>query len=172
VRVLVLSAAALCLGSLWGAAEEQLSLAERAEAAKAANGNRTKTSTGRVLTNDDLKKAKGNVIFLSPSPTPPPLAHPSPVSAGLTPVSVSEVLAPSDLVRQLDENRGRALRLRAAVEQAQRDLVDAAPADRPAVEQRLREALDELMKTSETIGTLSERSRPSGATPPEELPTK
>jgi hypothetical protein len=161
VKTSIFAATALTLAALCVSAEE-LSLAERAEAA---NRNREKKSDGsRVLTNDDLKKAKGNVIFLQSTPTPAPPAAEAPSSS-------APGVVEGDIVRQIDEHRGRAVRLRGALEEGQRELAVSTADTRPAIEQRLRETLDELARTHEMIGTLSERMRQGiGAVPPSSEP--
>jgi hypothetical protein len=143
---------------------EEASLAERAQAA---NKNREKKAdAGRVLTNEDLKKAKGNVIFLQSTPTP---ASAVTVDVPVQPAAVAVV--EGDIVRQLDEHRGRAARLRGVVEEAQRELAVSTADTRPVIEQRLRDTLDELARTHEMIGTLSERMRQGvGAAPPSSEP--
>ena len=71
------------------------SLAERAEAARkqaeAAGKGRDQKSGGRVLNNEDLKKAKGNVIYLQ-TPAPPP----APAR-----ISSSSSAAPSDTASEV-----------------------------------------------------------------------
>jgi hypothetical protein len=154
------------------------SLAERAEAAKknaesaAAKNKNRKPSDPRILNNDDLKKAKGNVIYLHApaSVAPSRVTADSPLPADGAPAEVPvarmsplpAVGAPAgDLLRELDENRGRALRLRGNVEDAQKAWLDAAPEARPAVEERLRATMNELLQTHEAIGVLLERMRQS-----------
>jgi hypothetical protein len=151
----------------------ELSLAERAEAARkqaeAQGKTRDRKPGGRTLNNEDLKKAKGNVIYLQ---TPVPPAAPSAAPAGLLPalptsdpsVGLGRVPAGAsgDLIRELDESRGRALRLRATVDDTQRALAEVpAGDDRTALEERLRSTLNELLQTQEAIGALTERMRQS-----------
>ena len=52
-----------------------------------------------------------------------------------------------------------AARLRGSIEEAQRQLAEATPEQRVAIEQRLTNALDELARAHEVIGALSERVR-------------
>jgi len=132
--------------------EDTRSLAERA--AEAASRARRKPTSDKVLTNDDLKKAKGNVIFLSATPTSPP---PPVVVAPAREVPIVPLGA-------MSEQREAAARVRGAIEEAQRQLADATPDQRIAIEQRLKSALDELARTHEAIGALSERARQGGTT--------
>jgi hypothetical protein len=152
--------------------ERELSLAERAEAAKkqADASNKDRKPGGRVLNNEDLKKAKGNVIYLqAPASAASPRVSsssvlPSTTSPSEVPVVVTKVLVPasSDLVRELDESRGRAMRLRTTIEDTQRALSEAPSGEgRTALEERLRSTLNELLLTQEAIGVLSERMRQS-----------
>lgn len=139
--------------------DEPPSLAAIAEA----NRSRDKKAGDRVLTNDDLKKAKGNVIFLQPTAAPAAPRRAEAPDGGAAPSG--------DLTRQLDESRGRALRLRAAVEAAQKDLADAPEGEaRTALQQQLRTTLDELLKTHEAIGALTERIKPVGTGVPDPDP--
>jgi hypothetical protein len=149
----------------------ELSLAERAEAAKrnadAAAKNNDRKPSGRILDNDDLKKAKGNVIYLQApvSPATPLVTSSSVLPAANPSVDVPVTRAPAasgDLLRELDENRGRAIRLRTSVEDAQKALSDAPAGEgRAALEERLRSMMSELLQTHEAIGVLLERMRQS-----------
>jgi hypothetical protein len=155
----------------------ELSLAERAAAARklaeAQGRSRDSKNGGRVLNNEDLKKAKGNVIYLQPAATNAPAntssaAHPSGPSASEPVVNVVKVPAGAsgDVIRELDESRGRAIRLRATIDETQRALADAPPGDaRTSLEERLRSTLNELLQTQEAIGVLSERMRQSDTDP-------
>jgi cell pole-organizing protein PopZ len=150
VRVLYLSLAVFLAARLASPEEDKRSLAERAEAAR----GKQKPPQGKVLTNDDLKRAKGNVIFLSATATPPPLAAAPTAAYREVPVSTGSV----------GEQREQAARLRGSIEEAQKQLAEATPDQRTAIEQRLKNALDELARTHETIGALNERAR-VGASP-------
>jgi hypothetical protein len=160
-------------------APRELSLAERAEAARkqaeAQGRSRDGKPGGRVLNNEDLKKAKGNVIYLQASPgsssgtsasasastnVAPPAALPSSATIDV-PVAKVPPGAPADLIRELDESRGRAIRLRGTIDDTQRALTEASAGERPALEERLRSTLNELLQTQEAIGVLSERMRQS-----------
>jgi len=152
VAMFVSFAAAVLAAGLASSEEDTRSLAERA--AEAASRARHKPSSDKVLTNDDLKKAKGNVIFLSATPTPPP---PAVVVAPAREVPVIPIGA-------LSEQREAAARVRGAIEEGHRQLADATPEQRIAIEQRLKNALDELARTHEAIGALSERARQGGTT--------
>lgn len=146
-----MSLAAVLAAGLVSSEEDTRSLAERA--AEAASRARRKPSTEKVLTNDDLKRAKGNVIFLTATPTPPP-----------TPVAVVPVReVPAFAPGAISEQREAAARVRGAIEEAQRQLAAATPEQRAVIEQRLNSALDDLARTHEVIGALSERAR-QGAT--------
>jgi len=151
VRVaLYVSFAAVLTAGVASSEEDTRSLAERA--AEAASRARRKPSSEKVLTNEDLKKAKGNVIFLSATPTSPP----PPIAAARE--------APMLPLGAVSEQREAAARVRGAIEEAQRQLADATPDQRIAIEQRLKSALDELARTHEAIGALSERARQGGTT--------
>jgi hypothetical protein len=132
--------------------EDTRSLAERAEAATRNKPKPTTNGRTAVLTNEDLKKAKGNVIILSATPTPAP----PPGSA----VEGGAASAPLEFsFGAVVEQRERAARLRGSIEEAQRQLAEATPEQRVAIEQRLTNALDELARAHEVIGALSERVR-------------
>jgi hypothetical protein len=139
IRALTL---ALCLvpGLTWSA--EEPSLAERA--AEANKTRKQPASPEKILTNDDLKKAKGNVIFLAATPTAVPTAEP--VVPAIPDVSMGE-------------QRERAARMRGSIEEAQRQLAESTPEQRTAILQRLKDALDELARAHEAIGALNERAR-------------
>jgi hypothetical protein len=150
------------------------SLAERAEVAKrqvaASNKGREQKPAGRMLNNEDLKKAKGNVIYLKAPASAAPVAASAPVSASsassasdvAVAITRSPVSASGDLVRELDESRGRAMRLRKTLDETQQALAGGpSPEYRTVLEERLRSTMNELMQTQETIGALSERMRQS-----------
>ena len=135
-------------GSTLATPTPEPSLADRAQAA-----SRTKkkpTGSERVLTNEDLKKAKGNVIVLAATPGPGPAAAPE-----------SRPGAAPDLT--LSEQKERAARLRGGIDEVERQLADSTPEQRPAIVKRLNEALDELARAHEAIGALAERAK-QGAT--------
>ncbi len=145
LRALSLTAVLLLVADLVALAEES-SLAERAEAINKTKDKEKKTpGSGRVLNNDDLKKAKGNVIYLPSTPTPAPTAPP-----------LGPALPDGDRTRALDEHQGRAVRLRSVLEEAQKELAGASPDKRRALEEKLQETLNELLQTQETIGKLKE----------------
>ena len=154
---LFVSLAAVLAAAFVSAQEDTRSLAERAaEAASRARRSPTSTSTpDKVLTNEDLKKAKGNVIFLSATPTPPPT--PLPVATAPRDFAVPPAGA-------LGEQREAAARTRGIIEEAQRQLAESTPEQRTAIEQRLKAALDDLARAHEAIGALSERARHGGTT--------
>ena len=131
--------------------EDTRSLAERAEAATRNKPKPTTSGRTAVLTNEDLKKAKGNVIILiaTPTPAPPPGTAVEGGTAAPLEFSFGAVV----------EQRERAARLRGSIEEAQRQLAEATPEQRVAIEQRLTNALDELARAHEAIGALSERVR-------------
>jgi len=110
-KVFLLLAVFVSAGSLSICDDEpaQPSLASIAEATR--NKDKKAAAGGRILTNDDLKKAKGNVIYLQATPAPVP------PGGRLEASTSSHVALPAagDPVRQLDESRGRALRLRATL---------------------------------------------------------
>jgi hypothetical protein len=106
-----------------------------------------------VLTNEDLKKAKGNVIILSATPTPAPSVPAAATGEG-------GAVAPLEFsFGAVVEQRERAARLRGSIEEAQRQLAEATPEQRVSIEQRLKTALDDLARAHEAIGALSERVR-------------
>ena len=95
--------------------EKTLSLAERAERARARKG-----AAPRVLTNEDLRKAKGTVIVLpepepSASPTAPPSLAPAAVAPARTtsestrtgPVAPEDAVAAREAIREATERAGR-----------------------------------------------------------------
>ena len=144
MRVFCLTLAVILFASLASLEEDKRSLAERAEAAR---GRRK--SPDKVITNDDLKRAKGNVIILSATATPLPPA-------------VVAAPAPRELPADhglLGEQRELAARLRGSIEEAHKQLSEATPDQRAAIELRLKNALDELGRTHEIIGAMSERAR-------------
>jgi len=150
VRVLYLSLTVLLAARLASPEEDKRSLAERAEAARGSK----KRSPDKVLTNEDLKKAKGNVIILSATATPPPPAVSVSAYREVVPVVTGTV----------GEQREQAARLRGSIEEAQRQLGEVTADQRMAIELRLKNALDELARTHETIGAMTERAR-LGASP-------
>jgi hypothetical protein len=167
VRVLCLTLAAFVLAAAHGATEEDTrSLAERAEAA--AKSKKKPAPHDRVLTNEDLKKAKGNVIFLTATPAPVDAATAQGAAPGsaAAPADPSSVAAASISTVAIVDQRQKAARLRGLIEEAQRQLAVATPEQRPALEQRLNDALDELGRVHEAIGALTERVRAGTAVPP------
>jgi hypothetical protein len=148
VKVAFVSLAAVLIAGLVSSEEDTRSLAERA--AEAASRARRKPSSDKTLTNEDLKRAKGNVIFLSATPTTPP-----PVVAPSRDVPVVALGALSD-------QQVAGARLRGAIEEALRQLAESTPEQRAAIEQRVKNALDELARTHEAIGALTERARQGG----------
>jgi len=129
------------------------SLADRAQAA---SKNAKKPVSGqRVLTNDDLKKAKGNVIVLA--------ATPASASTSTAVPADSHAGAPvADL--PLSDQRERAARLRGGIDEVERQLAESTAEQRPAILKRLNDALDELARVHEAIGALSERARQGAPT--------
>lgn len=134
------------------ASGDEPSLGERAAASQRQHERDKKAVEGRVLNNEDLKHAKGNVIFLPAVPAPSADVQPSVPPAGA-----------AEMVRQLEESRAHAARLRASVEDAERALAASTPGqDREDTERRLRAALDELVEAHEAIGALLQRVRVAG----------
>lgn len=109
---------------------QTLSLAERAERARERKGN----AAPKVLTNEDLRKARGTVIVLpEPEPAASPAAGPSPATtvAGRADPAVpventGAAAAPPDdptAVREaIQEHAERAARYRKALQQAENEL--------------------------------------------------
>jgi hypothetical protein len=175
---LVLAAAAAALASAQDdptpVPTREPSLAERAEAVKrqaaAKDKGRDQKPAGRMLNNEDLKKAKGNVIYLKAPASPVPVvvsaapSTPSMSDASDVPVAITKapVGASGNMLRELDESRGRALRLRTTIDETQQALANGpSPEYRTVLEERLRSTMNELLQTQETIGALSERMRQS-----------
>jgi hypothetical protein len=148
VKVAFVSLAAVLIASLVASEEDTRSLAERA--AEAASRARRKPTSEKTLTNEDLKRAKGNVIFLSATPTAPPA-----VVAPSRDVPIAALGALSD-------QQVAGARLRGAIEEGLRQLAESTPEQRAAIEQRVKNALDELARTHEAIGALTERARLGG----------
>jgi hypothetical protein len=143
------SLAAVLIASLVASEEDTRSLAERA--AEAASRARRKPASEKTLTNDDLKRAKGNVIFLSATPTAPPPA-----------VAPPSRDVPIAALGALSDQQVAGARLRGAIEEGLRQLAESTPEQRAAIEQRVKNALDELARTHEAIGALTERARLGG----------
>jgi hypothetical protein len=171
VRVPALTVIVLAMAGLVSGAEpaptSEPSLADRAAAASAKKRDQPSTGERKVLTNEDLKKAKGNVIYL---PAPAATSAPPPAPAASTTSASDSGTAPptGDPIRQLDELRGRALRLRTTLDAAQKERTEATTDEqREALDQRIRDTVDELTRTYESIGALSEQLK-TGAEPAKE----
>ena len=167
VRVLCLTLAAVVTAGLASSEEDTRSLAERAEAARTRRKPASPSSSReKVLTNEDLKRAKGNVIFLTATPAPPAEAAPAAIASS-SPMPSAPISSGSISTVAIVDQRQRAARLRGSIEEAQRQLAVATPEQRTALEQRLDSALDELLRAHEEIGALTERVRQGGnAVPP------
>jgi hypothetical protein len=165
VRVPTLTASLLAVAGLLGSAEPELSLADRAAAAVAKKREQGTTEL-KVLTNEDLKKAKGNVIYL---PAPAATSAPAPSAPTAAPEVAVPITVTGDPIRQLDELRGRSQRLRTTLEAAQKERSEATTdEDRGALDKRIRDTVDELTRTYEAIGAVSERLKTAVEPAPKE----
>jgi hypothetical protein len=141
--------AVLLLHAGLGWSAEETSLADKAEVAARSRNKKTNTpSPGQILTNEDLRHAKGNLIVLTATPSPAATAAPA--------------VAVLDL--PLADQRDRAARLRGAIDEVQRQLLESTADQRPALEQRFKGALDELVRVHEAIGAQIERARLAAGT--------
>lgn len=144
-----------------GAASEtptpEPSLAEQAERATK-NNKKKKPSAGKVLTNEDLKKAKGNVIFLqeTPAPSGSPAEGNQDTSGGVSATRATQ------LQSQMDELGGRANRYRKAIADAQMEMPQASSDRRSALEMFIKDSEKELAKAEEAMTELEDKARREG----------
>jgi hypothetical protein len=161
MTALVLCASAVVSAQSPPPAEEP-SLAEIAEKTKK---TRTKPASKKVLTNDDLKNAKGNVIVLPAEAVPvatEPTVAPSPAEGD---ASGAPLVPPGEIQGRIDELSGRIARLRKAVDEAQREASgDPEPERRASLVRTIEESRKAMVDAELMILGLEEAARRLGVT--------
>jgi hypothetical protein len=170
---MIVWAMALGLAIAAQSAEPQESLADKAARARKSSSTRPKPA-GKVLTNEDLANAKGNVIILSaPAGAAEPEAAPAPAAEAPAKPAAAEptddekrTQAGAALQKQIDEQAEAIRRAQKAIADAEAELNDITNytfgTRRAARMQSIDEARQAMAAAQRSIDELEEQARRQG----------